>query len=790
MTAKTTKISLEDWAGLVGRTNAFLLGLGEPVERDDRGYNKADFHTCLNAGIEPEGDLLADVAERLIKYHRQIGKDTVDTVKAGLGLYGDSLDRGRAGVSAIASDGQALIFFKYHAEFVAAIKRLPKKDRRYDYTRTAWVVSPASLVAAADLLEGAGANVASVRRLAEQFGPQRDGGADEPVAPSELLVEIWEDGQELVIKHEYDEPLNDVYRAAKVYFDRDTRTRRISREFRGRPVKFAPKAKAVLKALLARKEAKISGLGLLKAWASQGKVEQPIVLRPIDDVLLSGMSLLPYQADGVGFVERAGYNCIIGDEMGLGKTVQFVVSAMRAGLRTLVVCPASLKYNWAREIAKFTRGTSYVATTNGDARPICGIPNAVSGGPSGDWRTRDFVVINGDILIDRSQAEKVDGKKTGKKVLVKSVWADALKTAGFGLLGVDESHYYKNWKAKRTQRLAEIAAYIPRRVELSGTVIKSRPVELYSQLRLVSPEIAGRFIDFAKTYCGGYRDRYGFHADGATNLDDLHRRIQPVYLRRLKKDVLPDLPPKLHSEIPVELDTATRKRYSRAASDFVAFLRSEGDSKAAARAKRAEHLTSVTALKQMTLKAKIAAAIEFITNANEQGEKVVLFSGYTEVIGAITAQFGETCVRVTGDDAPVARDAAVQAFQNDPKIMVFAGNITAAGVGLTLTASNKVLFTDEPWTPGDVQQAEDRCHRIGQNDCVNVYTLLAIDTIDNMIHSLLRAKADVVAEVQDGKAALRAAVTHAIEAGGDIFDELIECIKQSPPAQDLGTVSR
>jgi len=875
------EISFDDWRALIGRTNAFLLGLGEPVERDDRGYNKPDYPAGLNAGIEPEGDLLADVAERLIKYHRQIGADTVEAVKAGLDRFGDSLDRGRAGVSAVAADGRAILFFKYHANFVAAIKRLPARDRRFDRGCNGWIVSPRCLPEAADLLESAGANVASVRRLAEDFGPQ---AAQEAEPARGLVVEVWEDSGVLVIRHDFDEGMNRVYRAAKVYWDGGTRTRRISREYRGRPVRLASlRARAVLEALRARGDdvAEIKGVELLEAWASTAVADMlkagdsardmltaldPIIgpkladaleaasateppameLRPIRDVLRDGIDLFPFQEEGVGFIERTGYNCIIGDEMGLGKTVQAIVAAARAGLRTLVVCPASLKYNWAREIVKFTELTGYAATTApGASVAMCGVPGAERGGPDGDWRTRDFTIVNGDILIDRTLSEHVvtvvldrapgkaapesavrakriapDGKRgratsgtvrsvacseckaaldapraaacptcgresgtratlvvrngfaEGDRVAVefdgdavegtvaacekrhlvaKSVWADALKTAGFGLIVIDESHYYKNWKAKRTKRLAEIAAHIDRRVELTGTVIKSRPVELYSQLRLVAPRLAGRFMDFATQFCGGYRDRWGFHADGATNLGELHRRIAPVYLRRLKSDVLPELPPKLHSDIPVYMDSALEARYRRAEADFIQFLRDEGRGAEAAKAKRAEHLVRLTALKQMILAPKIEAAIEFVHNANEQGEKAVVFSGYTEVVDTVTAEFGESCVRITGADDAAARDTAVQRFQNDDSVMVFAGNITAAGVGLTLTASSKVLFTDEPWTPGDKQQAEDRCHRIGQDDCVNAYTFLVADTVDETIHTVLGEKAEVVAAVQDGR---------------------------------------
>jgi len=852
------QITFDDWKALIGRTNAFLLGLGEPVERDNQGYSKADFHTCLNAGIEPEGDLLADVGDRLIKYHRQIGSDTVDSVKAGLDLYGSSLDRGRAGVSAVSVGGRAIVFFKYSANFVAAIKRLPQKDRRFDQDSSGWIVSPKCLSQAADILESVGANAASVRTLAEQFGPCRD-QADEAIGASEFVVDVWEDSGELVIKHEFDDGMNHVYRAAKVYFDRITKTRRISREFHGKPVKnFAAKAKSVLGALRAKAgDVKINGAELLEAW-SEINVSEKLELRSVESVMCDGVSLFPFQGDGVDFIENTGYMCIIGDEMGLGKTVQAIVASARTGLRTLVICPASLKYNWAREIDKFTNLSSYVATTDNLTEPIFGISNTIRGGPAADWKSQDFVIVNGDILIDRTVAEyavkitlthvlcdigsdvrmrRNGGRRTSgvirsvictqcksslkspssacpacnkkcdvlatlivrngfsngdgvsvefsggtvegtvvrcikKQRVVKSVWSDVLKGGGFGIVVVDESHYYKNWKTKRTKKLAEIAAHIRHRIELTGTVIKSRPAELYSQLKLIAPEIAGGFVDFATQYCGGYRDRFGFHADGATNLDELHQRIKPVYLRRLKKNVLPELPPKLYSDIQVEMPPALANRYKRAAADFIKYLKEECGDETADAAKRAEHLTRITALKQLTLKPKIEAAVDFIRSANEQGEKVVAFSGYNEVIDAITAEFGKACVRITGADSASDRDAAVQAFQNNPAIMVFAGNITAAGVGLTLTESSKVLFTDEPWTPGDKQQAEDRTHRIGQDDCVNIYTLLAVGTIDTLIHDILAEKAEVVMAVQDGTGG-------DLTNTGDILSDIVERMQAS-----------
>lgn len=747
-----TKITIDDWTALVAECNAHMLGLGAPVARDDMGYNKADHGPCLNAGSIPEGDLLVDVAGRLLKYRRQLGTDRTERVKAGLGLYSDQLSsvRGRPGVSAIRKGAWANLFFKYNTVLLDILRgTVPPADRRWDRDGGCWRVALARLEVLADAMEGQ-ANTAGVRKLlagltSRDLEPVKIGGV--------LRIEIVEQDDELVISHPYDKVLLGAYRTIRLCWDRTSKTYRITRQQ-------DDKARQVLDAYVRLGDGvRVEGLEILKGWAEPEEEAAPVNLIPVKEVLRDGMTPFPFQEEGVDFIERTGYSCIIGDEMGLGKTVQAIIAAGRTGQKSLVVCPAGLKYNWAREVAKFTRLSAYVATTSTRIRQVPGIEDAVIGGPEGPWRDADFVVINGDLLID------AEGRNTSRK----SKWFGPLSKASFGVAVVDESHHFKNRKAKRTKALAGIlkAAGITRRILLTGTVIENRPSELYAQLRLVAPGIAGKWWMFAERYCDAYRDTWGFHADGASNIGELREKISPVYLRRTKKAVMPELPDKLRQIADVELSAAARHRYDEAAADFVSYLREIGDDEGAVRAARAEHLARLTALKQIVLKDKIKAAVEFVRNANGQGQKVVVFSWFTEVVAAVKAEFGDACATITGADNAAARDEAVRRVQEDDKTTVCAANGLAGGVGLTLTAASLVFFTDLPWAPTKMQQAEDRCHRIGQTDCVNVYVAIATGTVDETIFSLLLEKLKVVDHLQDG-------VESDEEGGGDIVSELIE----------------
>jgi len=219
--------------------------------------------------------------------------------------------------------------------------------------------------------------------------------------------------------------------------------------------------------------------------------------------------------------------------------------------------------------------------------------------------------------------------------------------------------------------------------------------------------------------------------------------------RRLKKDVLQDLPDKIRTYVPIELDN--KNTYVRAEEDFVDFIYKTKGKNAAMRVSNAEAIAKVEVLKQVAVKGKLKQVKEWINDFLSTDGKLVVFAIHRFVIDELMKEFKDIAVKVDGSVTGVNRDKAVQAFQNDDKIRLFIGNINAAGVGLTLTAASNVVFIELPWSPAILEQAEDRCHRIGQKDTVNIYYLLGVDTIEEKIAKMLDSKRKILDTVLDGK---------------------------------------
>jgi SWI/SNF-related matrix-associated actin-dependent regulator of chromatin subfamily A-like protein 1 len=432
---------------------------------------------------------------------------------------------------------------------------------------------------------------------------------------------------------------------------------------------------------------------------------------PLDVAGLTG-ELKPFQRAGVSYLleQRRAF---LADEQGLGKTIEALATLEAAGAYpAVVVCPASLKLNWLRELERWLPGRSAQALAgNGAGAPI---PAA------------DITVVNYDILAARL-AE--------------------LRALAPAALVLDESHYCKNAAAKRTQAVQRLSAEIPREgivLALTGTPVVNRPTELISQLRIL-----GRLEDF------GSGVKFGERFRGADAHLRLHWHLRArCFVRRLKADVLPQLPAKTRAVVPVELDNESE--YRLAERDLVAWLRSqpldlrELDAKVAA-ALRAERLVRLNALKVLAARGKLHAALAWIHDFCSSGERLVVFAHHREIQRAVLGHFPRA-LHILGEDSHAARDAALQGFQapDGPENQLIVCSIEAAGHGLTLTRSSNVVFLELDWTPAKHDQAEDRCHRIGQQDAVNAYYLLAAGTVDETIATLLERKRAVIGAVTDG----------------------------------------
>jgi SWI/SNF-related matrix-associated actin-dependent regulator 1 of chromatin subfamily A len=427
-----------------------------------------------------------------------------------------------------------------------------------------------------------------------------------------------------------------------------------------------------------------------------------------------GGELKPFQRAGVSYLlERR--RAFLADEQGLGKTIEALAAVEAAGAYpAVVVCPASLKLNWMRELERWLPHRS--------ARSLSG-----NGGRAAPAPDADITIVNYDIVAAR---------------------LDELSALEPVALVLDESHYCKNAAAKRTQAVQRLSAVIPREglvLALSGTPITNRPAELISQLRIL-----GRLEDF------GSGRRFGERFRGADAHLRLHWHLRArCFVRRLKADVLPQLPAKTRAVVPVELDNEAE--YRLAERDLVAWLRSqpldlrELDAKVAA-ALRAERLVRCNALKLLAARGKLHAALAWIHDFCSSGEPLVVFAGHREIQRAVLDRF-PAALHILGEDSAAARDSALRAFQEaqaSEANQLIVCSIEVAGHGLTLTRSSNVAFLELGWTPAKHDQAEDRCHRIGQQDAVNAYYLLAADTIDETISTLLERKRALIGAVTDG----------------------------------------
>jgi hypothetical protein len=426
-----------------------------------------------------------------------------------------------------------------------------------------------------------------------------------------------------------------------------------------------------------------------------------------------GGELKPFQRAGVAYL-LAQRRAFLADEQGLGKTIE-ALATLEAddAYPAIVVCPASLKLNWIREIERWLPGRSTQTLTG-----------MGSGGPI---PAADITVVNYDILAARGEAL---ARMEPKAVVL------------------DESHYCKNAAAKRTQAVARLAASVPNEglvLALTGTPVMNRPPELISQLRII-----GRLPDF------GSGAQFGRRFKGIDAHMRLHWHLRSrCFVRRLKADVLPQLPAKTRTVVPVELDNEAE--YRLAETDVIAWLRSrpldlkELDAKIAA-ALRAERLVRLNALKLLAARGKLHAALAWIHDFCSSGERLVVFARHREVQRAVIERFPHA-LHILGEDSHAARDASVSAFQaaDDSGNQLIVCSLEVAGQGLTLTQASNVAFLELDWTPAKHDQAEDRCHRIGQQDAVNAWYLLAAGTIDETMANLLERKRAIIGAVTDGR---------------------------------------
>ena len=451
--------------------------------------------------------------------------------------------------------------------------------------------------------------------------------------------------------------------------------------------------------------------------------------------------LFPHQIEGVAFL-LGRRRAILADDMGLGKTRQAIVALHHAapGGPYLVVCPASVKHNWRREVSLASPGAStHIVGSDRDA---------VEG--------RDWVIINYDIL-----SKHLD-------VLGRQPWA--------GLV-FDEAHYLKNHRSGRSRLARQLADEAKRRADpepavylLTGTPLTNRPRDLFVLLQLVGHPLGRSFLSFAKRYCAAERNEYGWQTGGASNIEELTVQLHGVMLRRSKDQVLA-LPPKIRTWLPVDVPKGTGVRDMRKVVELlVSHDRLAPQSTVSELSLRGRLLQAVTRARQAVADAKVSATIELATGAIEQGEKAIIFSCFEAPVQKLAKHFGGAAVVLTGKTPVDRRQSLIDRFQQDEAVRVFVANIIAGGIGNNLTAATQVIFNDLDWVPAHHWQAEDRAYRIGQSRTVNATYLIAANTIDDFVQTVLERKRALVTAVVDGQAL-------APDVSADVLEELQRAVR-------------
>ena len=400
---------------------------------------------------------------------------------------------------------------------------------------------------------------------------------------------------------------------------------------------------------------------------------------------------------------------ILADDMGLGKTTAAIIASLETNVKKiLIICPASLKINWEREIRNYSDRSVY----------ICEGKNFST--------EHDIVIINYDIVKNFYDLKDKENSPITK--------------GNFDLIIMDEAHYVANPQSLRTKLINSFVKSSEYLWLLTGTPMTNRPINYYNLLNLIESPVAQNWMAYVIRYCQGYQFKAGnrkvWNVNGASNLEELRDRTSRQVLRRLKEDVL-DLPEKIITPIYLRLKS---KKYEELMGEYYEWYnKNPNESKSLT-----VQFNKLMKVRQAIAEGKVTDTIELIENILEQGKKVIVFTNFTDTLQQIHTHFGKKSVYLDGTCSKAQRQYAVDQFQENEKISVFVGNIQAAGVGITLTAGEAVIFNDLSFVPAHHQQAEDRAYRYGQKNCVSVYYPIFDNTIEGVIYDMLINKKNII----------------------------------------------
>ena len=456
--------------------------------------------------------------------------------------------------------------------------------------------------------------------------------------------------------------------------------------------------------------------------------------------------LRPYQVEGYEWLSTLwdkGFGGILADEMGLGKSVQLLslVEARKGRGPALIVCPASLVYNWAAECEKFA-GDLFVE---------------VIAGTKAQRRKTIAAIAEQSQKSDDAEYDGTDVVITSYDLLRRDV--DDYASCHFALMALDEAQYIKNHATKLAKAVKQVPA--DHRFALTGTPIENRLSELWSIFDFLMPGLLGTYTKFREKYEQPIMAPGSEHSVMA---DKLQALVGLFIKRRLKKDVLTDLPDKFENVITVKLEGEQRKLYAAHEQRLRATLTKASD--ADFNTKKIRILAEFTLLREIccdprlvyadakNTSAKLGAITELVATCMDEGRKVLVFSQFTsflELIGARLAEQGVRYYKITGETPKKRRVELVDEF-NGNDVPVFLISLKAGNTGLNLVGASVVVHADPWWNAAAQNQATDRAHRIGQTQDVNVYQIVAKDTIEERIMKLQEKKNELARQFTDGAA--------------------------------------
>lgn len=752
--------------------NDEMIGRGAPDKIDQLGYNVPDFNKLSSIWYGATDEDLYEISSRLLKYYNtqlgEIGEFTRKDLIESIEYYKDLKDQGinkksvTVGISNDLSVG--FVSFKYDEEFIYLLRA---KQYKFDREYKAWYGPISKLKNILESLEKLGADTKNSMVYLENleidenilFEKEQE-VLKEGFSLKKLKVnKIGED--ELSLIFEFDNDLINAIKTLKTKsFNWNTKAW-IIHEYEAKSlyenITHLGYDLSSLRAYIDKAEPpKVKLFGIngndvefsfpymqqvvdrikeltyyefnksKKSWIVDIR-EKDIFLESISDLIdtselrnilyntsdkkiqLKDYSYLkrkPYshQLEAASFLLNANKG-LLADEMGTGKTLSSILSAYSLPSPRLIICPASLKLNWAKEVrmVDYTGKISVIGEDiNYDA---------------------DWIIINYDIL--EREFKRLDSIE-------------------FTSIILDEAHYIKSVansgkpnskRAKYTMILADKCDFV---FSLTGTPITNKPKDIFNILKVCDHILSRNFFNFGQKYCGASHNGFGWDFNKSSNEEELHEKIKPIMIRRLKKDML-ELPDKIRRFIPVEIN---RKSYDQAVSEY--------KSKKALLNREGEHLAYLTTIKHILAKEKVDATIEIAENILDGQESVVIFTNYNAVVDRLTNHFGDLSTKITGSCTSKQRQQAVDDFQSGNKKVIVA-NIIAAGVGITLVEANNLIFNDFDWVPSNHFQAEDRIHRIGQSkNCLVNYVYANKAEIDEYMAQMLERKSTYINEIIDG----------------------------------------